>query len=408
MIRRRARMLAPYMPVAVLLSVLWPVARPIEGVGDAFQFWLAGHLVATGGSAYDRVAWGEAGARYGPVAANVAAVCVDASAASCDFVYPPAMTWLLAPFGSAPPALGLPLIQTFAIVVGIAGVALAIRVFGPAGAGARALVLATVVASHAFVYDVHVSHFLGLTLLGVAGAAIALRDGRTWPLAISALVLSLTPHLVVALAPAVLVMLVARRRWRAIATTSAALFAVVAVGAVLDPQAYPALLARAGGKLAFAWATPWALATMLLPAAPAVAFSALLVPAALAGGVIVRTAPSRRREVAAIAVAAALSLAVTPYAQPYDMLLLVPTLATTAERAMPLPKAPRVAILAALSLLFIGLTWSAIVLVRVFDGANSVVGALPLLTLLLAAAPSARQRFVRVAEASGAAASPHA
>ena len=382
-------MLAPYLPVAVLLFALWSVGRPIEGVGDAFQFWLAGHLVATGGSAYDRAAWGEAAARYGPVAANVAVACADPSAASCDFVYPPPATWLLAPFGAAPPEVGLPLVEAFAIVLGLAGVAVAVRVFGPDAPGERGFVLATVVASHPFVYDVHVTHFLGLTLLGVAGAAVALRGGRTWPLVLGALALSLTPHLVLVLAPAVLVMLVVRRRWRAIATTAAALLAVLIVGAVLDPHAYPALLARAGGKLAFSWSTPWALATVLVPDARVVVFGALLAIAVAAGLVVVRAVPPRGRQTAVVAVAAALSLAIAPYAQPYDLLLLVPALALAARRADSSPTVTRVAVFAALPLSFVGLTWAAIVLERLVNGANSLVGVLPALSLLLAAAPSA-------------------
>ncbi|CAN5204876.1 hypothetical protein BH18CHL2_BH18CHL2_06600 [soil metagenome] len=80
----------------IVLVALWPLAQPVEGHGDTFQFWYAGHLIATGGSPYDQSAWPEA-ARYGHVAAYVATNCASPDSLQCVWAYPPLTAWLFAP-----------------------------------------------------------------------------------------------------------------------------------------------------------------------------------------------------------------------------------------------------------------------------------------------------------------------
>jgi len=371
--------------MALVAAAFWPLARPIEGVGDAFQFWFAGHLVATGRSPYDQSAWGVAGSTYGPPAANVALSCVDPNAGACVWVYPPATAWLFAPFGVADVNLGVSGVDAFVVVTAFVGVVAAVVMFGPSGDGVRALVLMIAVASHPFVYDIHAGHFVGLELLGLVGITRGLRERRVWPLVLGVLALSLKPHLFVVLVPVVVVALVARRCWRSIALSAAALFVLVIAGAIAEPEAFSAILGRAGTKAALTWSTPWALAQVLAPAAPLMVLGALVGLAATAAIAVFRMAPRDDRELALISAGMALSLAVTPYAQPYDLLLLVPAIEFAARGAANAPAAPRAVLLAALLLLYVGGTWFPLFAARLWDDGNRTLGLVPVLALALAA-----------------------
>lgn len=68
---RRARALAPYAIPLLMLVIEWPLLSPVRALADHFQFWAAGHIIATGGSPYDRSAW-EAAATYGSIPDGVA------------------------------------------------------------------------------------------------------------------------------------------------------------------------------------------------------------------------------------------------------------------------------------------------------------------------------------------------
>jgi hypothetical protein len=378
--------------MVIVVAALWPLTHPIMGVGDTFQFWFAGHLVATGISPYDRSAWTAAESTYGPRAANVAMACADPDSGACSWVYPPATGWLLAPFGAAGVDAGLPAVDGFVLATAFVGVITAVLLFGPVAAGARALVLVTVVASHPFVYDVHVGHFIGLELLGVVGVAYGLRERRDWPLVLGGLVLSLTPHLFIILVPLVAVALVARRRWRAITLCAAALAALVVAGALLEPAAFPTILQRAGPKAGLTWSTPWALAQLVAPTAPLVLYVALVGLAALAAIAVWRTAPPEDRDLALIAAGTGLSLTATPYAQPYDLLLLVPAIAFIA-RAASRSRAPhRAALLATLPILYVGGTWFPLIATRLWEDSNSALALVPVVVLALAAVASATAR----------------
>jgi Glycosyltransferase family 87 len=382
---RALRVLLPLVPMILAIAALWPLARPIEGVGDTFQFWFAGHLVATGRSPYDRPAWAAAGSIYGPPAANVAMACADPNAGACAWVYPPATAWLFAPFGVADVNLGLSGVNAFVLLTAFIGVLAAVVMFGPSGGGARTLLLMTAVSSHPFVYDIHAGHFIGLELLGVAAMTHGLRERRDWWLVFAVLALSLTPHLFIVLIPIVVFALVARRRWRSIAWSAAALFAVLIAGAIAQPEAFSAILERAGAKTALTWSTPWALAQVIAPAAPLLVFGALVGLAAIAAITVFSAAPPDDRELALISAGTALSLAVTPYAQPYDLLLLVPAIAFAARGVARAPAAPRVALLAALPLVYVGGTWFPLFAARLWEDGNRMLGLVPVLVLALAA-----------------------
>ena len=382
---RARRALLPLLPMFLAAVALWPVARPIEGVGDAFMFWFAGHQVATARSPYDQAAWVAAGPTYGVPATNVAQNCADAASASCAWVYPPAAGWLFAPFGAADVTSGVTGVEVFVVLTAFAGVIASVLVFGPATAGARAVVLVTAVASHPFVYDIHVGHFAGLELLGVVGIVVGLRGRAGGPLVLGILALSLKPHLFLVLAPLVLIVLVARGRWRAIASAGVALFVLLAAAAILQPDAFSALLGRAGGKGDLTWSTSWALAQAILPAAPLVALGGLVGIAALAAVVVVRVTSPSDRDLSLVAVGTAMSLVVTPYDQPYDLMLLVPVIAFAARAVARAPSRARPAMFVALPLVFVAGTWLPLVATRIWADGNRSLALVPILAVVLAA-----------------------
>jgi hypothetical protein len=381
-----------FLPALIVFIAFWPIARPVEGAGDTFQFWYAGHLVATGGSPYDQEAWHAAGAAYGAVAANVAANCADPLGVICVWAYPPLTAWLFAPFGALPVSAGLLAVNTFVLFTLIAGVVAAVLLFGPREPSPRALVLVAAAASHPFVIDIRAGHFVGLLVLALVAIAYGLRERRTWPIAVGALALALKPHVAIAVALAVPAVLVSRRAWRAIASVVGVLALVTAVALLRSPEAIGAILSRGGAKSGIAWSTTWALADAT--GAPVVALAALGIVALGAAALALRSAPVDRRGLTTVAVAAALSLVVTPYAQPYDFLLALPAFAAAAAAASAIRPPARTVLLALIALCTVLGTWSPIVfgqLARtVAPGYAAVpVAALVLLAVALRAGPQA-------------------
>jgi hypothetical protein len=320
-----------FLPALLLFIALWPVARPIEGVGDTFQFWYAGHLIVTGASPYDQAAWHAASALYGPVADNVARNCADPSALVCVWAYPPLTAWLFAPFGALPVAAGTIAVDVFVLVTLIAGAIATVLFFGPPEPAPRALLLATIVAGHPFIFDIRAGHFVGLLLLALVAIAYGLRERRTWPIAAGAIGLALKPHVAIIIALAVPAVLAARGAWRAIASIVVALAFVIALALLRSPEAIGAILSRGGAKAGIAWSTSWALADAT--GTPVVAVAVIGVIAFGVAVLAVRSADRDRRDLIVVAVAACLSLVVAPYAQPYDFLLVLPALAAAAASA---------------------------------------------------------------------------
>ncbi|MDP9321889.1 MAG: glycosyltransferase 87 family protein [Chloroflexota bacterium] len=372
-----------FLPALLVFVALWPIARPREGVGDTFQFWYAGHLVATGGSAYDQQAWHAASAAYGSVAANVAANCADPDAVLCAWTYPPLTAWLFAPFGALPPATGVLAVNVFDLITLFAGVAAAVLFFGPREPRQRALVLAAAAAGHPFVVDIAGGHFVGLLLLALVAIAHGLRERQTWPIVVGAIALALKPHVAVVVAFAVPAVLAARGAWRAVASTVAALAIIVGLALLRSPEAIGAIVSRGGAKAGIAWSTTWALADAT--GEPALTVAAVAVVAVGAAAVAIRSAHADRRDLTIVAVAAALSLVVTPYAQPYDFLLALPAFAAAAAAASALGRPARTALFAVIVLCWIGGTWASIVL---GDGARvvaSTYAAVPVAALVVLA-----------------------
>jgi hypothetical protein len=345
-----------FLPAILILIALWPAFRPIEGSGDTFQFWYAGHLVVSGASPYDQSQWQAAGRAFGPVAGTVSDRCsVDPNFPSCVWVYLPITAWLFAPFGALPPQVGVPLLDAFVLLTALAGVVAVVWTFGPTDAGARSWLLVAAVASHPFGLDVRDGQFVGVLLLGLASLERGLRATRTWPICLSAVTFLLKPHVGLAVVAAALLALVKDRRLRAI---SSATFVVATVGALplaWYHDAIPALMGRAGGKADLAWATTWAFAAAIGARWVAVLIIAIGLAATL---VTIRALSAKLRAAGIVATSAAMSLAIAPYLHPYDMLLALPLFALAAALAAP---AARPRVLLAGTFIFVVLPWLALI-----------------------------------------------
>jgi hypothetical protein len=143
------------------------------------------------------------------------------------------------------------------------------------------------------------------------------------------------------------------------------------------------MVLRGGAKAGIAWSTTWALADAT--GAPALALAALFIVAFGAAAVAIRSAHADRRDLTIVAVAAALSLVVTPYAQPYDFLLALPAFAAAAAGATALGRPARTALFAVIVLCWIDGTWASFVF---GDGARVVASsyaAVPVAALVVLA-----------------------
>ena len=371
-------------PALFVLAILWPLARPIEGSGDAFQFWYAGHLVVSGRSPYDQAAWHEAASRYGAIAANVERNCGDADSSVCTWAYPPAAAWLFAPFGALDPDLGIPLLIAFVIVSAVVGVGATALVFGPRAMPSRAAFLAIAFAGHPFVVDLRASHPVGVLLLGLTALASGFAGSSTPRVSAGAFILALKPHVLLIVAAAGIVLLVMARAWRLLIAVIAAISLTQLAAWSAAPVDLSGLVARAGAKGAVAWATTWALAAST--GAPWLAAAAILALAGLAFAAAVVRAGGRSRILAIIAGAAAFSLVIAPYAQPYDYLLALPALAAAMRER---PKAGFVC-----AAVYVAGTWGAILLGQVDEATERTYALLPVAALLLlASAPRGHPRI---------------
>lgn len=368
-------------PVAALVMA-WTAAHPVPGVGDAFHFWYSGWLVLHGRSPYDVGAWQQAGALFPEAGADVAAKCAEPGLPSCAFLYPPPTAWLFAPFGILTPPIGTFLLEAFVTVTAIAGLYFALRVFGPAGAGERSILLTLFILAEPFAATIRLGHFGGLLLLGTSLLARGIARDRPGWIAGGALLLVTKPHLFVGLALVVLAWLVSQRMWRAIAISTTALVATATIAVATALESILSMLARVGARSGEAWLTVWRVAAGLLPTIPWVLVGILSAGALAALVVTVRRA--ERAEAARLLVAGgtALSLVVTPYVQPYDLLLLAPALAGVVRASGTSSRGSRWIVLVAL--LSVALPWAAIATKN--PGLYTAFALLPLLTLAALAA----------------------
>ena len=321
----RLRAWAPWLPPAAALAALWPILwTPPRHLGDYFTFWYAGHLLATGRSPYDPAAWADAATlSTDPAAIVVNAIARQAVAGIPVWLYPPWTGYLFVPFGAMPLEIGAGAIHAAFLVLAIAGVA-AVAALAPwRSPFVAGLTIAALFMSAPFVFAIRGGHFAGLMLVGLALVAHGLRAPSRPAFVAGAVILALKPHVVLAVAAVALVVLVRRRDRRTIGITAVVLAAIVIAGISLQPASIGVLSGGAPASLnaLLEYASVWALAAGLVPAAPALAGALLVAAVACACWRIARSARvDLRLPVAAAAVAVA-SIALPPYLGDYDHLI---------------------------------------------------------------------------------------
>lgn len=316
------RAVAPYLVPAALVVLEWPLLSPTPAVGDNFQFWLAGHMVATGQSPYDRAAW-EAATIYGPTPGGVAANTVPLNLLITQgvWLYPPQTAFLFLPFGLLPFELGVPLLHVFVLLTALAGISVAATSIGLRGAR-LAMFLALAAVSEPFVISVRNGHPIGLIVLGAAIAYVGARDRRAFVLAVGAVLLSLKPQLVIPFALGLLVWLAMHRRWRGLATAAAAVVAVTLPAELLNPFPFAVVAGAATDRLRADLSTTAALARDL---GGGLVLAVLLTATAIvACAIAVRRSRRAMRPHVLFAAALLLSLVLIPYSHDYDLLLCLP------------------------------------------------------------------------------------
>lgn len=329
---RRVAWLGPPLVIAFLAI---PLLFPHPAVGDNFQFWAAGHLVASGMSPYDRASW-ESFASYGPLPGGVAYNTVPLNLAHTSevWLYPPQTAFLFAPFGMLPLELGISLLHLVAAVAAFAGLALAAQRAGLPYA-ARAFAVSLAVVAEPFVIPVRDGHPIGLLLLGAVLLAdgVARRD-RRW-IAVGTALLTLKPQIVALFAAGVFAYLFYRRDGRSAFAMLTGAVAATLPFELLTPFPLSALAASGSERLALDLSTIPALARDLGGGA-ALTVALALVAVSLCGLAVIRS-PSERRGIVGAASLGVLSLALVPYAHDYDLLVAVPAVfvalaLTTASR----------------------------------------------------------------------------
>ena len=297
-------------------------------MGDHFQFWAAGHLVATGGSMYDRSAW-QAIAALGPVPDGVAVntVIFNLTQAADIWPYPPTIAFLLAPFGALPLAAGVTALHLFVALTAIGSVVLGARIAGLRGLRLGAALSLTVV-SEPFIVGVRDGHPIGLLLLGMTLLFVGLRDKRYAMIAAGVAIMTIKPHLAIAGAIATIALLVWRRDRRGFASAALSLIVVTILAELRDPYPLARISGAAGTWLGFDVTTVGALARDLGGGLP-LTIALLLLASALATFAVAR-ADRPVRWATAYAAVLAMSLVLAPYAHDYDMLLVLPALVVVA------------------------------------------------------------------------------
>ncbi|MDQ6858199.1 MAG: glycosyltransferase 87 family protein [Chloroflexota bacterium] len=378
-IRRTALRVWPYAPALLVLISEWRLIWPVPALVDHFQFWSAGHAVATGQSPYDRATW-EAAAAYGPVPGGIAVNTVIENLRHTSFVwpYPPQSAFLFAPFGALPLEIGIPAMHAVVLVAAAASVTIAARIVGLDGVRlAVGLLLAAL--SQPFIVGVRAGHPIGIFVLALLACFVGLRDRRLPLLIGGVIILSTKPQLGIALGVFALGVLISRRDWGAIGAIVATLVTVTFAANLRSPFPLAQLLGTGGEWLSVDLSTAWGLSRDL---GGGTELSFLLIASAVASVIVaVRIASGGLRNSFLLGGLMALSLAVTPYAHDYDMLLLLPA-AFVVVASSPRPRVWSVGIglLLILALPWLLFMWWPLLGqgARVYQGGP--LGALPLIT----------------------------
>lgn len=317
-----------YLPAGVMALILSTLAD--TSANDFFQFWFAGHLVATGRSPYDQATWVTAHEAFGALAETVRINCPRPDAPACLWTYPPWTAWLLIPFGALPVAFGLAAEKAAFTLLLAGGTLAAVRAVGIDGHWTRGAVAAGALSSAPFVRDLVAGHFEGALLIGLVLVPAAIRRGDPLALGAAALLLGTKPHLFLGLGGIVVAILIARRQARLLLATTI-LVGSVAVIAVLAEPRFLAAVAQAPAKSGLTVSSTWTFAEQAFASGTPVALLIIAASACAAAAFVLQSAGDRLWPM--ISAGMALSLTVSPYVQSYDHVLLLPCLATAVARA---------------------------------------------------------------------------
>lgn len=301
------------------LPLLIPAPFPLT---DHLVFWKAGQLVVSGGSPFDMAAWAEAQRTY---ASEHLQLFIEHG--SAVWVYPAWTAFLFAPFGLLPYPSGPWALYLAYLAVGLFATVLFIRSLTSRWRRPAELALIIAAAFQPLLIADRYGQFGAFLLLGTVLIFIGLRDRRTLPLSVGALLVFAKPQLFTVLAPVVLVILVRRRAWRTVVIVAGIVVAVAVATTLRYPESL-AFSARGAADRAAAftmYSSTWAFAHYLSGDSWPITGGALIGLSVIASVVAVRRLPSDVRLAGTVAAAAAVSLMITPVAFSYDQVTLLLT-----------------------------------------------------------------------------------
>ncbi len=345
--------------------------------GDWIQWWRAGSILASGHSVYDPAAW----VGHCKLAAEV-----------CVWLYPPLVGLLAHLITALPIDLAYVVIRLGTLSATFAGLICVSRVWTANFPRVEPLLVATVALSAPFITTISWSHFDGVLLFALALLATSLKRNSAVGLGIAVLALSLKPHLFIGLGGGVLFALTYSRSWRSLGSAAGTAVAAAFVSLALAPDYLGQLLNLGQTKVVVSAPTTTSLANLMFPDFRFAAILLTLVIGATAttlAVVALRAVPSSQRFGALVAVSVAVSLLVSPYAQVYDELLLVPLLALTLNTAASTSHKVRSLFVTMTCVLYLTAGWLVL-----FGGAVAQVAALLPVVMLgaLAIIPSGKVR----------------
>jgi glycosyl transferase family 87 len=379
-----------YIGPAIL--VLYAALRSIDVVAQAYlmdphYYWLGARILAQGADPYDATTWDAA----------VRASFAQFGAAMpppwpASFRYPLWTAVAFFPLAALPLRAATAVWQALLITATVAGAVLTLRAAG-APSRTRPLFLTLVLASQPFIFTVIVGQFGGVMLLAAGAYAVAATSARQITSGLALAALALKPHVTVALVPAMLADLIARRRWPAVGAAAGVGALLVGVSLALRPTwplEWLSELAIAGAAqpnganltgvfTTFGIDRVWALAAIPLVLAAAAGLLAM----------------SPRASIDLVAVAACVSALITPYSGSHDQMLLAPAWARTLAIGLRSPPLSAAVLLGGLVLAASLLPWALYAFAlrsRPDEALNGFVPLAGFALLGLAYAMDARQR----------------
>ncbi len=405
----RWRAFVPYLALTTGLVVSAPAYWPVPyHLGDTFLLWSVGRMILGGVSPYEPSSWAAAAARDpGEVVAGVAVNVIPNMVAlgGVTWPYPPWTGLLFAPFAALPVEAGTLALHLSYVAAGGLAAIIATAGLPWRSTATRAVALAGFGLFQPFVMGTRAGQFGTFLLLGVALVTHGLTPGArlaTPALVVGALLVAAKPHVALLFVVVVLIALVRRRRVRALAVTSLALAVVAAASLARFPESISAVSEGASSRasvLGSLFATTWTFARVLGVGDWRIVAPLLIGLTALAAAVAVRWSPPVLRWSIALSLSLPLSLAISPYVQSYDDVLLAPAAFVALAATERVRGGGRVALALAVLVVAVAYPWLAIVL-QMIGGTQASSGLVPLLFApLLAAGALAARRAPRAGRA---------